>query len=359
MENAFIFDLATTRNPRSAFTYVNYLLAQDRLVEFANSDRLNPLREEFEDYLRWCASQFTEQVRYHSEVVGVVPEKNTGSVRGWNVAVKNSDGSTYTVRSKNIVAPSPSTTKNDPRPQNLTSVDFEAGQRIMSMKDYASRRNELRGFHEPRINIALVGSGDDTVEILDDLLSCHRLGNITVVTENEALAPLRILADEPSPPQPRLCSIWAKPSCEAKSTVTGSSELIQSIYMRAYEKQLKGEFALRVIMGSDAAGPISEAGVIITDRPSTQLSSSALFHGLDSLVLGCRQKGDSLEEVQFKRGAVAEGCRMWLQSANSEGGRSLAKDIALRAGEVVKGVADGSRGTQSAADGSLLINARI
>jgi L-ornithine N5-oxygenase len=356
MENAFVYDLATIRNPRSAFSYVNYLLSQNRLVEFANSDRLQPLREEFEDYLRWCAQQFKDQVRYQSEVVGVVPEKFENSVRGWNVAVKDGNGNTYMVRTKNIAAPSPSD-RNAVKSRPLLGVNFEAGQRIISSEDYMSKRNELRGFREQRLDIAVIGSGQQTVEILDDLLSCHRLGNITVVTENEALLPLKSLAEEPAPPHPRLCSIWAKPACESKRTILGSSEIIRRIYDRAYEKQLKGECALRVVSGSDATGPASQAGVIIAERTSS-LAGNGLFHGLDALVLGCRQKGTSLEEVQFKRGAVADSCKMWLQSANSEGGRSLARDIAVRAGEVVKAVA-GSAARASEREGALLINARI
>jgi L-ornithine N5-oxygenase len=225
------------------------------------------------------------------------------------------------------------------------------------MDDYMSRRNDLRDPREPRLNISLVGSSHRSVEVLDDLLSCPRLGNVTVVTENESLAPLKILGDEPAAPSPRLCSIWAKPSCEGKSTVVGSSELIQSIYSRAYEKQVtsKGQYALRVVVGRDTARPIAQSDVIIAERPGAELSSNGLFDGLDPLVLGCRQKGESLEEVQFKRGAVAEGCRMWMLSANSEAGRALAKDIAVRAGEVVNALSAGSERD----DGTMVINARM
>jgi L-ornithine N5-oxygenase len=358
MENPFIYDLATVRNPRSKFSYTCYLLSQDRLIEFANSDRLQPLREEFEHYLGWCAEQFKTQVRYSSEVVGVVPEKGVNSIRRWNVAVRDKDGKTYILQSKNIMIPSPSESTIS-RAQPLTNVDFLAGQRIISMDEYTTRRNELRQPRETRLNIALVGSGEQTIEVLDDLLSCYRLGNVTLVTENETLAPLRILGDDASPPQPRLCSIWAKPSCEPKPSITGSSELIQSIYARAYEKQVasKGKFVLRVVIGRDAAEPTSKADFIISENAVGSLkTSSRLFHGLDALVLGCRQKGESLEEVQFKRGAVAEGCRMWMMSANSEGGRSLAKDLAVRAGEVVSAL---SAATTEEQDGAMMINARM
>lgn len=353
METPFLYDLASLRNPRSAFSYNCYLLAQNRLVEFANSDRLNPLRDEFEDYMKWCARQFKDEVRYGSEVVGVAPESEDNIVRSWKIAVKDSSGQTYVVRAKNVAAPTPgkhTAAKSEP----LTTVDFLAGQRIMPVSDYLSRRNELRQAFEPRLNVALVGSGQQTVEILEDLLSCPRLGNVTVVTENEDLAPLKVLGEQ-EPPQPRLCSIWSKPSCDSKE-VTESSELIKDIYMRAYEKQVasKGEYALRVVIGKNAPELCANANVIIRDTSAAPFSSSGLLQSLNTLVLGCHQLGESFEEVQFKRGTVADA-RMWLMSANSEGGRSLAKDISLRAGEVVSALSSPAADRR---DG-LVVQARI
>ena len=344
MESPFMYDLATLRNPRTAFSYVNYLLTRKRLVEFANSDRLNPLREEFEDYLQWCAEHFKDEVRYGSEVVGVAPESEADAVKGWKVAIKDNNGKTYMVRARSIVAPSPSRATGSTA-QPLPTVDFLAGQRIISMDDYPKRRNELRGAHEPQLNVTVVGSGRKTTEVLDDLLSCPRLGNITVVTEDESLAPLMIL-DDSKPPQPQLCSIWAKPTSNQQESVTEASELVQTLYMRAYEKQVrsKGEFRLRVILGKDgAAGACSGSAFIIRDTASSPLSNSAIFQSIDTLILGCRPKGESLEEVQFKRAVVAEGCRLWLVSSKSEGGRALAKDIALMAGEIVRKVSSAAK----------------
>ena len=336
MKNPFVYDLATVRNPRSAFSYVNYLLARKRLIEFANSDRLNPLRIEFEDYLRWCAEQFKEQVRYGSEAVEVVPELQDDVVRAWRVAVRDSNGNVSVVRAKVVGAPSPAS-DNTPQQQSLTSFDFLAEQRIISMDDYLTRRNDLRGVNEPRLDIVVVGSGRQITEILDDLLSCPRLGNVTVVTEDQSLVPLRILGEK-EPPQPRLCSIWAKPSGDQQGAVTDASHLVQTIYMRAYEKQVasRGQYGLRVIVGKDAAKACSKASIIIRDTTPSPMPSTEMLQSLDSLVLGCRSKGDGLEEVVFKRGVAAEGCRVFLMSAHSEFGRSLAKDVAITAGQIVK-----------------------
>ncbi|KAF2130330.1 hypothetical protein P153DRAFT_314094 [Dothidotthia symphoricarpi CBS 119687] len=355
MESPFIYDLATIRNPRTAFSYVNYLLARGRLVEFANSDRLNPLREEFEDYMKWSADQFKDQVRYGCEVVGVAPETEASTVKSWRIAVKDGNGKSYTVRTKSIIAPSLSQ-QSSTKPSVLTTVDFLSGQRIIPMNDYFSRRIELRGFCEPRLNVSVVGSGQQTLETIDDLLSCPHLGNITVVTQDESLAPLRILGEQ-EPPKPQLCSIWATPSGERQPSVTETSELIQNIYSRAYEKQVasKGEWTFRVFIGQDAAAPCSKSDFIVKDTTAVPLSSRELLQSLDTLVLGCHQRGESLEEVHFKHGAVAEDCRVWLMSAHSEGGRSLAKDIAVRAGEVVSALSSPTEGARD----RMVLHARM
>ena len=358
MESPFMYDLATLRNPRTAFSYINYLLNRKRLVEFANSDRLNPLREEFADYMKWCAEHFKDEVRYGSEVVGVAPEAEGDVVQGWKVAIKDNTGKTWVLRARSIVAPAPSR-ENGPAAQPLPAVDFLAGQRIISTNDYPARRNELRGANEPRLNVSLVGSGEKTTEILDDLLSCPRLGNITVVTEDESLAPLTIL-DDAKPPQPQLCSIWAKPtSCQTPS-VTEASELVQTLYMRAYEKhvQTKGEFRLRVIIGKDASAACAGSNFIIRDTTTSPLANSALFKSIDTIILGCRPKGVSLEEVQFKRGTVAEGCRLWLVSSKSDGGRALAKDVALMAGEIARKASTGSKEARDGA-AAMQVQARM
>lgn len=351
-----MYDLATLRNPRTAFSYVNYLLEKKRLIEFANSDRLNPLREEFDDYMRWCAQNFKDQVRYSNEAVSVVPDAEGDQVKGWKVSVRDASGKTYTVQAKNVVAPSPS--KQKPvTPQPLTTINFLAGQRIISMDEYSSRRSELRGANEPRLNIAVVGNGPRTAEVLNDLLSCSRLGNITVVTEDESLAPLTVL-NEQEPPQPQLCSIWAKHSKGKKVSVTAAPELVQAIYMRGYEKhvQTKGEYNFRIVIGKAASTACSEANIIIRDTTTSQETHIGLLQSLDTLILGCQEKGESLQEVQFKHGAVADGCRLWLVSSKSEGGRTLAKDVALTAGEIVRRV---SSAAEASRNGVVQVQARM
>ncbi|KAL8883237.1 MAG: hypothetical protein Q9192_007331, partial [Flavoplaca navasiana] len=62
MQISFLKDLATLRDPTSKFTFINYLKSKNRLVAFTNLSTFLPLREEYNDYMSWCASHFEEDV---------------------------------------------------------------------------------------------------------------------------------------------------------------------------------------------------------------------------------------------------------------------------------------------------------
>ncbi|KAH9826480.1 L-ornithine 5-monooxygenase protein pvdA, partial [Teratosphaeria destructans] len=92
MQITFIKDMATLRNPRSRFTFINYLHEKDRLVQFTNLGTFLPQRIEYEDYMRWCAGHFDEVVDYGRDVQSVTPgpiDPATGVVEHFLVTSKN------------------------------------------------------------------------------------------------------------------------------------------------------------------------------------------------------------------------------------------------------------------------------
>ncbi|SOJ56588.1 L-ornithine N(5)-monooxygenase [Mycobacterium simulans] len=71
MQVPFLKDLVTLRNPKSDFTFVNYLSECDRIVEFIGRHTLFPSRVEFHHYLEWAACRVAADVRYGHRVVEV------------------------------------------------------------------------------------------------------------------------------------------------------------------------------------------------------------------------------------------------------------------------------------------------
>lgn len=79
-----IKDLAMVRNPRSRFTFFNYLKEKGRLFEFLNLRDLYPTRIEFNDYLGWVGNELRDQVRIGRRVVAAeaIPDADgDGEVR--------------------------------------------------------------------------------------------------------------------------------------------------------------------------------------------------------------------------------------------------------------------------------------
>ncbi len=78
MQISFLKDLVTLRNPSSPYGFLQYLKASGRLEAFVNLGQFRPTRLEYEDYLRWVAADFGEQVRYHTAVRRVSPAGGRG-----------------------------------------------------------------------------------------------------------------------------------------------------------------------------------------------------------------------------------------------------------------------------------------
>ncbi|WP_199430961.1 lysine N(6)-hydroxylase/L-ornithine N(5)-oxygenase family protein [Qaidamihabitans albus] len=99
MQVSFLKDLVTLRNPASEFSFLSYLHAQGRLVDFVNHKNLFPLRVEFHDYFEWAAARVDDMVSYSHEVVAVRPVLDGGAVAYFDV--ESATGETY--RARNLV----------------------------------------------------------------------------------------------------------------------------------------------------------------------------------------------------------------------------------------------------------------
>ncbi len=90
LRTSFLNDLITSENPRSKFTFMNYLQATNRLVVYANSSHLCPSRELFSGYLRWCADRLQARKGFQKQVNSITPVANAaGAVSCWKVSVSD------------------------------------------------------------------------------------------------------------------------------------------------------------------------------------------------------------------------------------------------------------------------------
>lgn len=184
MQISFIKDLATLRDPRSEFTFLNYLKTKGRIVQFANLCTFHPSRSEFDDYLRWCAKRFSDTVDYGHEVVDIAPEPqptgkliDTFFVRSRNVSTDQIVG----YRARNVVI----AVGGKPKLPSHFPVDS----RIMHSSSYCTSLPNLLNDRFSRYHIAVVGGGQSAAEIFHDLQSRYPNSNASLIMRDTALRP--------------------------------------------------------------------------------------------------------------------------------------------------------------------------
>lgn len=186
MQITFMKDMATLRNPRSEFTFINYLFQKDRLVEFANLNTFLPQRLEYEDYMKWCASWFDDVVQYNQEVVKVMPEKSpsdSGEITTFNVVSRNlQTGQIESRRTKHVViAAGGRPNIPAPFPSNHPRV-------IHSSKFSYISTDILKDLQRP-YKVAVVGNGQSAAEIFDFLHTHYPNSQTRLLIKGGALRP--------------------------------------------------------------------------------------------------------------------------------------------------------------------------
>lgn len=87
---SFLKDLATLRNPKSEFTFLNYLHQTGRMDDFINLGTFTPFRTEISDYLAWAgATTVSSQKHFGHDCVGIKAIENDGRVASWNISFAN------------------------------------------------------------------------------------------------------------------------------------------------------------------------------------------------------------------------------------------------------------------------------
>ena len=101
---SFLKDLVTLRNPRSRFSFVNYLHEVGRLDEFVNLGSFFPYRIEISAYLQWVAASLSQvRIEYGCRCTAIEPRYDAaGVLSGW--LTRLDDGSTIASRYLSIGA---------------------------------------------------------------------------------------------------------------------------------------------------------------------------------------------------------------------------------------------------------------
>lgn len=166
IQHHFLRDLATPRDPRSRFTFPNFLLQSGRFYPFTLLGGYVS-RLEWSQYVQWAAEQVRQGVEYHREVVRVEPVVDgDGTVRTARVISRDPrDGQSYEHLGRNVVL------ATGHRPHVPEVFRESLGERVFHAGEFLPRTAALldRGAGPKRF--AVIGAGQTAGEIVLHLLA--------------------------------------------------------------------------------------------------------------------------------------------------------------------------------------------
>jgi L-ornithine N5-oxygenase len=152
---SFLKDLVTLRDPRSRFSFVNYLHSVGRLEDFVNLGSFVPYRTEISRYLQWVAESLSRvRLELGRECVGIEPRRAAdGTLVGFTARLRNGD----TIACRYMVVGA----GRDPHvPQVFTSLPSE---RVIHSTEYVPRIAKVDKDKPHRV--AVVGGAQSAAEM--------------------------------------------------------------------------------------------------------------------------------------------------------------------------------------------------
>ncbi|KAI5291237.1 hypothetical protein KEM54_005739 [Ascosphaera aggregata] len=183
MQISFLKDLATQRDPTSHFTFLNYLHVKGRLVNFTNLSTHLPLREEFNDYLKWCASHFDDVARYNQEVLSVTPN---GTPAG-SFTVRSRDVITGAIKEfvgKQVIV---ATGGDKAIPRGLAGQSLPEG--IIHSSEFMNKVPQKFTDSSAEYKCAIIGGGQSAVELSEEFASRYPNSKVNLFMRGSAIRP--------------------------------------------------------------------------------------------------------------------------------------------------------------------------
>ncbi|WP_100446060.1 lysine N(6)-hydroxylase/L-ornithine N(5)-oxygenase family protein [Glycomyces xiaoerkulensis] len=154
MQVPFMADLVTLADPTSPYSFLNYLKQRGRIYPFYIRESFFQLRGEFQDYLRWAASQL-DNLEFEREATGVEWDGEAYAVRSRGPGGERVD------RARRLVVGTGTPPWVPPACRDLT------GPAVCHASSYLEHRDRLRECG----SVTVVGSGQSAAEVYRDLLA--------------------------------------------------------------------------------------------------------------------------------------------------------------------------------------------
>lgn len=173
IQNHPLRDLVTPRNPRSRYTFINFLFENGRLFEHLNLPLSHPLRLEYRQYVTWVAQHFKDRVRYSTAAESIVPVLDQGQITSY--CVRCSNGQELLARAI-VLAPG----RTPLIPQEFEAINDS---RVIHFTQFLSAFKKLQDrTTAPRI--AVIGGSQTAVELILHITNALPRSNVLGVNRN-------------------------------------------------------------------------------------------------------------------------------------------------------------------------------
>lgn len=180
-------DLITPVNPRSRYTFLNYLKERGRLFQFLNLRDLFPSRTEFNDYLCWVAGELSDRVRYGRRVRAVRPVEGGGGVELLEVvATDQATGEEERHLARNVVV------ATGGRPWVPPGVELPGepwADRVFHSYEFMDRVDQGFPDRSGSYRFVVVGSGQSGAELFYSLLDRYPEAEVTATVRGFGYQP--------------------------------------------------------------------------------------------------------------------------------------------------------------------------
>lgn len=251
-------DLVTLRNPRSRYSFLNYLHEQGRLLRHLNLPSEFPLRKEYAGYIRWASSFFTHLVDCNQRAASVEVVEANGE-RLYEVTTMAGDR--YLGRT---LVMGPGRTPYVPAPYDSVRTP-----RVFHLTQYLPRLAELAGEgREPRA-VAVIGGSQSAVELALDLSRRFPRTRVTTYTRSHSL---RLKDTSPFSEEgyfPEFTDYYFRASREGKQALdaymhgtnysSADGDVLRELYLTIYEQELDGDQRV-FVRGNHEAVAVREEG---------------------------------------------------------------------------------------------------
>lgn len=260
----FLKDLVTMRNPRSKFSFLNYLHVTGRLDQFVNLGCFTPYRLEVAQYLKWVAASLSlVDVQLGVECVDVTPVWSGRTLTGFQTQLAGGD----TVRSRYLVIGA----GRDPRiPAPLRGIKAE---RMLHSTEYMRRIGTLP--KDLPYRVAIVGAGQSAAELFlavqADLPECRP----TMVTRSIGLNYYETSKFNNELYYPSFVDQFHAARPEARRQMLAqmrhtnyaglAPQTIESMYRQFYLDQLSGRGRLQLITMHDITAARDEGDEVVLE----------------------------------------------------------------------------------------------